>query len=675
MLFLLKYAPILVFGCFFALAEEPTESLMKLDSVYKMEPIEISDDEKSPTGSFVGKAFDEELLGEDLKKNQIGNVDELVSQVPGADNLGGPRKEAQGINIRGFQSKQVLLLLDGTRSNFSMTHNSVIPIRTHLLKRVDVLKGGASSRFGNGALGGLVSFTTQEAHDVVRDGNSFGASIRGQYFDASASQQSSLTAAQLFGRRKQFGLMVDDTTTTAKDIRLSDKKALAYSGFEDSSLWAKGNWKGRGGHGLWFSAEEQNKSSLTPFNPALEELDPVGIADQREKYQSFKMQYSRKGKARFRPEVLVYQSKTDMVREQLSVGRIDNREVKTSGLSLHNNVDVVVPSQSRPWSVRLQPGAELVRDDNQGDRDGGPLSNFPNGRAEHIGAYILADVAYQETWWAQAGMRYDEVHLQTNSSVLEDRINKAWSPEVELGKQMTDNWSAAVSYEEGYNAPKIQDIYVDGPHFPGPFGYNNFIPNENLSPEDSKTVEVRTTYDYGDEDYGGSFQWSEYESTIDNYIEQEIDFFGNTTQFVNRPQVKLQGREFSWKQNIDRVQLGVTYARVRSIKSSNGLPLSTSPADQIRMLYGYERTQWFLGFENIIYKRQDRVDSTVLGAQQSTPGSNVQNALLGYKFNRSDYFGVARLKLNNIFDREYQKHGSPLKEPARDVRLEVVFSL
>lgn len=675
MLLPLIYSLILALLGPFAVAEEPAESSMKLDSIYKMEVIEVTSDEESPTGAFVGKTFDEELSEEELKKNQITNVGELVNQVPGADNLGGPRKEAQGISIRGFQSKQVLLLLDGTRSNFSMTHNSVIPIRTHLLKRVDVLKGGASSRFGSGALGGLVSFTTKDAHDIVRSGKSFGASARGQYSDASALYQSSLTAAQVFGKRKQFGLMVDDTTTTAKDIRLSDDKALAYSGYVDRSLWAKANWQGQRGHGLWFSAERQEKDSETPFNPQLEESDPIGIADQEESFQSFKVQYSRKGKARFRPEILVYQSETDMIRRQLSTTRTDNRGVLTQGLSLHNNIDVVVPEANKPWSLRLQPGAEFVRDDNKGDRDGGVLGSFPNGQAEHMGVYLLADISYQETWWLQTGLRYDEVQLQTESGAVEKRINKAWSPEVEIGKQITDSWSAAISYEEGYNAPKIQDIYVDGPHFPSPFGYNSFISNVNLSPEDSKTIEARTTYDYGSETYGGSFEWSEYESTIDNYIEQDIDFVGNTTQFVNRPQVKLQGRELSWKQNIDRNQLGLTYARVRSIKSSNGLPLSTTPADQIRMLYGYERSRWFLGFENIIYKYQGRVDNTVLGAQQPTPGSSVQNALFGIKFSKPDYAGVARLKVNNVFDREYQKHGSPLKEPTRDVRLEMVISL
>lgn len=675
MLLPLKQSLILVFLGFSAVADEPAESSLRLDDVYRMELIEVSSDEEAPTGSFIGKTFDEELSEEELKKNQINNVGELVNQVPGADNLGGPRKEAQGINIRGFQSKQVLLLLDGTRSNFSMTHNSVIPVRTHLLKRVDVLKGGASSRFGNGALGGLVSFTTKDAHDMIQSGNSFGASARGQYSDASSSYQSSLTAAQLFGKRKQYGLMVDDTSTTAKDTRLSDEKALAYSGFEDRSLWAKGNWKGRSGHRMWVSAERQQKDSETPFNPQLEESDPVGVADQTETFQSFKMQYARKGKARFRPEILIYQSDTNMKRRQLSTTRTDNREVQTQGLSLHNNIDVLVPQAGRPWSLRLQPGAELVRDINKGDRDGGTLGNFPNGRAEHVGAYVLADVSYQETWWLQTGMRYDEVRLETEDGSIESRINKAWSPEIELGKQLTESWSAAVSYEEGYNAPKIQDIFVDGLHFPGPFGDNVFIPNVNLSPEDSKTVEARTTYDYGSEKFGGSLQWSEYESTIDNYIDQDIDFFGNTTQFVNRPQVKLQGRELAWKQSIDRIQLGLTYARVRSIKSSNGEPLSTSPADQIRMLYGYEQSKWFLGLENILYQRQDRVDKTVLGAQQETPGSNVQNALFGYKIKQSDYSGVARLKVNNVFDREYQKHGAPLKEPARDVRLEMIFSL
>lgn len=656
--------------------EEGEESSLRLDSqVFEMEAVEVQSSSDESTRSFIGRSFDQEISRDKLKKNQANTMGELIEQIPGADNLGGPRKEAQGISIRGFQSRQVLMLLDGTRSNFSMTHNEVVPVRTHLLKKVDVIKGGASSRFGNGALGGLVSFTTIDAPDLLRGSQTSGGALRSSYSDVSAQYQNSLTAAQSFGKNRAGGIVVDATATQSQDMKLSDQEALAFSGYEDDSVWAKGHWQSKTGHRVWLSAENQNKTSLTPFNPTLNEPDPNMVADQIENYQSYKLQYQDQSKSRYRPEILVYQAKTDMTRVRLTDRRSDLRTVDTVGLSYHSTLDLKRFSESSPWSFSLQPGFELVRDDNRGSRDGGALSNFPDGRSDHRGAYLLADAVWKEKIWSQAGIRYDEVQLESTGGGFDSRINKQWSPEIEVGYQWTKEWRTSVSYEEGYNAPKIQEIFVDGFHFPTPFGVNNFIPNPDLQPEDSKTFEVKLGYDYGSDERGGSFEWAEYQSTIDNYIDQNIDLFGGTTQFVNQPQVEMQGREWIWTQRLDENNLALSYQRVRSLKSSNGQPLSTAPADQLRMAYGFEKANWMWGVENILLFTQDRIDKTTLDSYESTPGANYQNLLVGYSFEERDFAGATRLKLNNAFDKEYQRHGTPLKGPGRDIRLELQISL
>ncbi|MDF0678849.1 MAG: TonB-dependent receptor plug domain-containing protein [Nitrosomonas sp.] len=41
---------------------------------------------------------------------------------------------------------------------------------TSLLQRVDVMRGPASAVWGSGALGGVISFTTLDATDLLRPG-------------------------------------------------------------------------------------------------------------------------------------------------------------------------------------------------------------------------------------------------------------------------------------------------------------------------------------------------------------------------------------------------------------------------------------------------------------------------------------------------------------------------
>lgn len=665
-----------------ALAQSSTQETLPLEDTknFLMDDVDIEAIGEESTRSFVGKSFDQEVDKDEIQKSQAQTVSEVLDQIPGVENVGGTRKEAQNISIRGFQKNQVLLLLDGTRSNFSMTHNSIIPVRMHLLKRIDVIKGGASSRFGNGALGGLMSFSTISAHDLIPRGSEYAVQLRSLYSDVSALNQSSMTMGTVFGKKRQGGLIVDATSTQAQDVELSNNQALAYSGFEDQSLWAKASYEFANKNFIWFSAEDHGKDSRTPDNPNLDESSENSISDLVEDYRAFKFQYKKGGASRIRPELIVYQSDTEMTRDRVGDRRFDSREVKTLGASLHSTMDIIRQTDSQPFQWRLQPGFELVSDKNTGKRrlpgatEFENLPNFPTGDAQHIGAYILTDLVYQEKYWSQLGMRYDEVTLATEDPNLENRRNKSWSPEIEAGVQFNESWRLSAGYEEGYRAPRIQDIYVDGFHFPGVFGNNNFIPNPNLQPEESQTVEVKLGYDYGPKDFQGTLEVIGYESVVDNYIDQDVDFLGGTTQFVNTPQVKFQGRELGWKQSIQRVSLGASYSRVRSLKSVNGQPLSNSPADQFRTLVGYDSRQWFWGFENVVFFQQDRIDKTIVGAIDSTPGASIYNTMAGYRSSGKITNVTSRLKLNNIFNTEYQRHGSPLKAPGRDIRLELVIT-
>ena len=46
------------------------------------------------------------------------------------------------------------------------------------LKAVDVTRGPASSVYGSGAIGGVVSFTTLDADDVLDEGETIGAQLK-----------------------------------------------------------------------------------------------------------------------------------------------------------------------------------------------------------------------------------------------------------------------------------------------------------------------------------------------------------------------------------------------------------------------------------------------------------------------------------------------------------------
>ena len=78
------------------------------------------------------------------------------------------------INIRGLQDfGRVAVVIDGARQNFQRSgHNAngQFFLDPELVAEVDVARGPVTNIYGSGAIGGVVSFRTKDAQDVLRPG-------------------------------------------------------------------------------------------------------------------------------------------------------------------------------------------------------------------------------------------------------------------------------------------------------------------------------------------------------------------------------------------------------------------------------------------------------------------------------------------------------------------------
>jgi iron complex outermembrane receptor protein len=74
----------------------------------------------------------------------------------------GPLGSSSTASIRGSKPEQVLVLLDGVRLNSAQrgaVDLSTLPLRT--IGRIEVIRGGGASRYGSGAVGGVILITTR----------------------------------------------------------------------------------------------------------------------------------------------------------------------------------------------------------------------------------------------------------------------------------------------------------------------------------------------------------------------------------------------------------------------------------------------------------------------------------------------------------------------------------
>ena len=83
------------------------------------------------------------------------------------------------INIRGLQDfGRVAVLIDGARQNFQRSgHNAngTFFLEPELLAGVDVVRGPVANIYGSGAIGGVASFRTKDADDILRPGERWAA--------------------------------------------------------------------------------------------------------------------------------------------------------------------------------------------------------------------------------------------------------------------------------------------------------------------------------------------------------------------------------------------------------------------------------------------------------------------------------------------------------------------
>ncbi len=157
------------------LRDQPTEINIRLThSETKLDEILVSgieDNNFSKIKNYTSK---------DISKGNFHSVAEVLEQTPGVEiQSQGGVGSSKKISIRGSQTNQVLVLLDGVPLNNQFGGSadlSSVPI--NIVERIEVYEGGSSSVFGSGAIGGAINIITKKTfknkYKVNIVGGSFG---------------------------------------------------------------------------------------------------------------------------------------------------------------------------------------------------------------------------------------------------------------------------------------------------------------------------------------------------------------------------------------------------------------------------------------------------------------------------------------------------------------------
>lgn len=95
---------------------------------------------------------------------------DLLRYVPGLMLDGTGRTNGQDVNLRGYDRRGVLVLVDGVRQGTDTGHLNSTFLDPALIKRIEVVRGPSALLYGSGALGGVIAYDTADANDLLEPG-------------------------------------------------------------------------------------------------------------------------------------------------------------------------------------------------------------------------------------------------------------------------------------------------------------------------------------------------------------------------------------------------------------------------------------------------------------------------------------------------------------------------
>ncbi|MPS48903.1 MAG: TonB-dependent receptor [Methylobacillus sp.] len=180
----------------------------------------IRDDRINTTQSIT------KITAEDMERRQVSTVFDAVRNTPGVSIDGGPRLNGMSFNIRGFDSSDVAVSVDGVLKNYEKYRSRGTYIEPDLLKTIEIRRGPQIST-NSGYVGGAVITTTKDAEDFLRPGQMMGGRVK---FGYGNNNDEYLRSYLAYARpHERVDLIYNYTNRQSNNLTQGNGDELAYS--------------------------------------------------------------------------------------------------------------------------------------------------------------------------------------------------------------------------------------------------------------------------------------------------------------------------------------------------------------------------------------------------------------------------------------------------------------
>ena len=637
---------------------------------------------------------------EEIQLRQASTPDDVLQFVPNVEFIGGPRRSGEVPSVRGFEGPDVVVLLDGARQNFGSAHDGRFFVDPSLLKRVEVLRGSASALYGSGGTGGVIEFRTIDAGDFLQQGETFGATVTGGYQSVNDERLGTVSAfaTPLDG----LDLVASVTKRDSGTIDLGDGNELSNT---DDDIIA-----GLGKASVTFAEHHRLEGSFTRFdNDAQEPNNGQSVTDDNIVDKEISTSTARAAYSYKNPDdnlldldLVAYYTMFEADELRLDdngagpAGELLKRDVDTIGFRLDNRSRLEV---SQDIAMTFTYGGEFYRDEQDGQADNDERDGVPDADADFYGIFGQLELTVSEPFGIVPGdlliipgLRYDS--YKSSSSIAEDTDEDEFSPRLGISYLPTEWLLLFVNAGQAFRAPTFDELFLTGTHFQIPIGsgiVNRFVPNPDLKPQETDTIEFGGGLTFDDVVQAGDrFQVkaSHFRIRGDNFINQVVvqpapfvdcnpgipgDCDGVTTT-ENVRDARLQGNEVEASYESDRALLTFGYSRINGRNDDTKEHLGTLAPDQFTFNAALKlpEVDSILGWRAIVARDFSR---TAVEAQERE-GYLVNDVYFAWQ-PREGPFGGLRLDLgiDNFLDEDYSRTFTDAAEAGRSFKAQISYSL
>ena len=593
------------------------------------------------------------VIGREKIERQIqpSSTADVLRLIPSVTTQAAPGDPGIGVNVRGLQDfGRVNVLVDGARQNFQREGHSAkgtFYFDPEMMKSVDVTRGPASSVYGSGVIGGVVSFTTIDAGDVLPDGTHVGGRLKGTW---ETNGNTPLLHGEVAARPSEmFDLLGAATWRNAGDYRSGDGATVDYTAQDLLSGLFKTRIRPAADQELTLSAlritnDFENGLSTLYRSQAVADTFTAGY---RWTPNSPVWDLSAK----------VYFSGTNVKQttlEGIAAGTAKTFDIGTIGFDLFNTSRF----DTGTFKHELTYGGDLFRDDVE-TKDPFGVSNklTPSGERLVAGAFLQDRITFSEWLELIGALRYDSYRL--TGDAIENEGNRL-SPKATIGITPWQPVTFYASYAEGYRAPALTETLIDGFH-PPPVSSGRFFPNPDLKPEVAHNIEGGVNLHFDNlivEEDRLRMKLGIFHNRVEDYIEQVFTRFPipGGYQYRNIAEAVIDGFEAGGIYDAGSYFFGISGHILRGRNSRTDEALVKVPPNRLVSTLGFRGYDGRLevGTRVTLVGGKDKAeDFGFIGDPYA-----VVDLFASWKVNERT---TAGLVIENLFDRQYTEYlnGNP----------------